>query len=385
VGRPSLAAIVVLYLCNSINMLLKRVRRILMEKAARDYPMTRRILARLPAVPVEVIPDRQALKAPGRDRAVWLAAAKSTLLLAVQKGPFWRPCPGTRDYICCGYQVLQVTLNCPMDCTYCVLQGYVNVPAITIFVNVEDLLAEIETRWAASPERVWRLGTGEFGDSLALDDLMGLNERLMPRFAGQSRAVLEIKSKWPAPEALLTLGPNPQVIFAWSLNPPEIIAGEEKLAASLELRLKAAARAVAAGFRVAFHFDPLIYFPGWEEAYRRTVDRLGAAIPPQAIAWVSLGGLRFLPLLRRLILRRFPTSRIASQEMVLAPDGKLRYFRSVRVEMYAGLREWLTRVAPGALLYLCMESPRVWQEVFGFTPEGETLSQLLDRRVIPRT
>ncbi len=364
-------------------MLPKRIRRIFVEQEARDYPMTRRILARLPAVPVEVIPDREALKAPGRDRAAWLTAAKSTLLLAVQKGPFWRPCPGTRDYICCGYQVLQVTVNCPMDCTYCVLQGYVNVPAITIFVNVEDLLAEIETRWAASPERVWRLGTGEFGDSLALDGLMGLNERLMPRFAGQSRAVLEIKSKRSSSEPLLALGPNPQVIFAWSLNPPEIIAGEEKLAASLELRLQAAAQAAAAGFRVAFHFDPLIYFPGWEEAYRRTVERLGDCIPPQAIAWISMGGLRFLPPLRRLILRRFPRSRIASQEMVLAPDGKLRYFRSVRVEMYARLREWLSRVAPGALLYLCMESPRVWREVFGFTPEGETLSQLLDRRVTP--
>ena len=87
----------------------KRIRRILVEQEARDYPMTRRILARLPGVPVEVIQDREALKTSGRDRAAWLPEAKTTLLLAVQKGPFWRDCPGTRDYICCGYQVLQVT------------------------------------------------------------------------------------------------------------------------------------------------------------------------------------------------------------------------------------------------------------------------------------
>ena len=73
----------------------------------------------------------------------------------MQKGPFWRPCPGTRDYVCCGYQVLQVTLNCPLDCTYCILQGYVNLPALTVFVNVEDLMAELEARWAANPRRVW--------------------------------------------------------------------------------------------------------------------------------------------------------------------------------------------------------------------------------------
>jgi spore photoproduct lyase len=362
----------------------RRIKRILLEKEAVGYPMTRRILARLSGVPVEVIPDREVLKASVRNRASWLPEAKTTLLLAVQKGPFWRPCPGTKDYICCGYQVLQVTLNCPIDCTYCVLQGYINVPAITIFVNSEDLFKELETRWAERPGRLWRLGTGEFGDSLALDDLMGLNESLIPRFDGQRQAVLEIKSKWPHLDHLLSLGPNPQVIFAWSLNPPEIIRTEEQFAASLKMRLTGASRAAAAGFRIAFHFDPLIYFPGWEGTYRQTVEAIAAVVPPQAIAWISLGGLRFLPPMRQLILQRFPRSRIAAQEMVLAPDGKLRYFKSLRVEMYARMREWLSQVAPGAFLYLCMESPRVWQEVFGFTPDGTNLSLLLDGRIIPR-
>ena len=105
--------------------------------------------------------------------------------------------------------------------------------------------------------------------------------------------------------------------------------------ASLTARLKAAERAVAAGFRVAFHFDPLIYFPGWEEAYRRAVARLGEAVPSGAIAWISLGALRFLPPLRRIILDRFPQSRLAAQEMVTAPDGKLRYFKSLRIDIYS--------------------------------------------------
>ncbi|MEJ2672659.1 MAG: DNA photolyase [Deltaproteobacteria bacterium] len=345
--------------------------------------MTRRILARLPRMPVEVIPDREDLKAGARHRALWLSEAKETLLLAVQKGPFWRPCPGTRDYICCGYQVLQVTLNCPIDCTYCVLQGYVNVPAITIFVNVEDLLNEIENRRAKSPNHLWRLGTGEFGDSLALDDLMGLNARLIPQMAGQQQAILEIKSKWPQMDHLLSFGPNPQIIFAWSLNPPEIVSREEKFAASLKMRLAAAHRAVAAGFRVAFHFDPLIYFPGWEKAYRQTVAAMGAAVPSEAIAWISLGGLRFMPPLRQLICQRFPRSRIAAQEMVMAPDGKLRYFKDLRVEMYGRMREYIAQVMPEAFLYLCMESPRVWREVFGFAPEGKRLALMLDRRILP--
>ncbi len=343
--------------------------------------MTRRILARLPGVPVEVIVDRRVLAAPEHERARWLPEAKRTLLLAVQQGPFRRPCPGTRDYICCDYQVLQVALNCPMDCSYCVLQGYVNVPAITIFVNLEDLLAELESGWAADPDSGWRLGTGEFGDSLALDALMGLNERLIPWFKGRRAAVLEIKSKRTEISGLLSLGPNPQVVFAWSLNPEEVIREEERFAAPLAARLRAAAAAAAAGFRIAFHFDPLIFFPGWEEAYRRTVAALGEAVPSGAIAWISLGGLRFMPALRPLIHQRWPASRMASQEMVLAPDGKLRYFKSLRAEMYGRLREWLSEAAPGTQLYLCMESPRVWQEVFGSAPSEAELAGRLDRQV----
>ena len=141
--------------------MLRRIRRIWLEAGARDYQMTRRILARLRHLPVTDIEDRRALRAPEQERARWLPEAKTTLLLAVQKGPFRRPCPGTRDYLCCGYQVLQVALNCPMDCSYCVLQGYVNTPAITIFVNLEDLLEELEAGWQAEPRD--RLAPGHRG------------------------------------------------------------------------------------------------------------------------------------------------------------------------------------------------------------------------------
>ena len=360
---------------------MKRLSRILLEKDAQDYEATRTVLARLPGVPVTVIPDRDSLRPLSAERAVWLSEAKSTLFLAVQKGPFRRPCPGTKNYLCCGYQVLQVAVGCPMDCTYCVLQGYVNVPAITLFVNVEDLLAELDSGWAENPGMTWRLGTGEFGDSLALDGLLGLNQRLIPWVARHPRALLEIKTKRADIENLLPLGPNSQVVFAWSLNPEEVVLREEKFTASLPARLAAASRTVAAGFRVAFHFDPLLYFPGWEEAYRRTVAAMGEAVPARAVAWISLGGLRFPPPLRSTIMRRFPQSSLAAQEMVWAPDGKLRYFKGRRVEMYGRLRGYLSEAVPGALVYLCMESPRIWREVFGFTPEGDDLTRMLDARV----
>lgn len=359
-----------------------RFKQILVEEAAWDYAMTRRVLARLPQTPVTVIPDRDILR-PSAGPAAWLEKSKATLLLAVQKGPFWRPCPGTKEYLCCGYQVLQVALGCPFDCAYCILQSYVNLPAVTMFVNVEDLEAELQARWAKTPDQVWRLGTGEFGDSLALDELTGLHERLIPILAHHPRTVLEIKSKGRHLEHLLPLGPNPRVIFAWSLNPPELVREAESGTAGLRARLQAAKQAAASGFRLAFHFDPLIHFPGWEEAYRRTVEDLGVVVAAADVAWISLGALRFPPPLRHIMFARFPRSRLGAEEMIRGPDGKLRYFKNLRVEMYGRLREWLAEVLPGVELYLCMESPRVWREVIGFAPEGEELARLLDGRLFP--
>jgi hypothetical protein len=104
-------------------------------------------------------------------------------------------------------------------------------------------------------------------------------------------------------------------------------------------------------------------------------------VPARSIAWISLGGLRFMPPLRPLIYQRFSGSRVAAQEMVRAPDGKLRYFKGIRVEMYGRMRQYLSEAAPGTQLYLCMESPRVWQEVFGLIPTAAELSRRLDRQV----
>jgi spore photoproduct lyase len=56
---------------------------------------------------------------------------------------------------------------------------------------------------------------------------------------------------------------------------------------------------------------------------------------------------------------------------VLCPDGKLRYFHPLRVEMYRKMVYWIRRAAPTVKIYLCMESREVWQQVFGFAPACE--------------
>ena len=346
-----------------------------------DHPMTREILARAENIPVEVISDDKSSMLDHNFSPEGLAAGKRHLLLARNHGKFFKPCPGTREYICCDYQVLNIGMNCPMDCVYCILQAYLNNPYLSFFVNREDLLAELTEAFAQEPNRFWRIGTGEFTDSLALDRLTGLSRVLVEFMRDKKSAVLELKTKTAVIENLEGLDHNGRTIVAWSLNSPAIVRKEEIRTASLAQRLEAAARCASWGYKLAFHFDPIIYHAGWEQGYAETIDRLFATVPKENIAWISMGCLRYLPYLKKIAGQRFPKSHFFHEEFITGLDGKSRYFRTLRVEMYKHLYQHLMRhAAPETCIYLCMENNEIWQEVFGFVPEERGgLAKMLDR------
>jgi spore photoproduct lyase len=304
-------------------------------------------------------------------------------LLCRNRGAFFKPCPGTREYRCCDYQVLNIGMNCPMDCVYCILQAYLNNPWLSFFVNVDDLFAELDQALDSEPQRFFRIGTGEFTDSLALDNLTHLSPRLVNYMSKRGNAVLELKSKSVNIGNLKGLDHRGRTVVAWSLNSPVIMAREEIRTATLEERLQAAKQCAAWGYRLAFHFDPIILHEGWQEGYRQTIARLFASVPAGAIAWISLGALRYLPTLKQIAAERFPASRFFYQEFIDGLDGKRRYFRTQRVAMYRLILDELRKYADArTCIYFCMENDTIWREVFGFAPEEQGgLPAMLDRAV----
>ena len=97
------------------------------------YRLTGRILAHLKGVPVYPA-SALASGAPSMDTT----SGKTALYLQKYRGDFLKPCPGTRTYICCGYQILNLAANCPLDCSYCILQSYfADQPCLRVFVNLD--------------------------------------------------------------------------------------------------------------------------------------------------------------------------------------------------------------------------------------------------------
>lgn len=295
------------------------------------------------------------------------------------KGRFLKPCPGTKNYICCGYKILHFGEQCSIGCTYCILQAYFPSTSLRLFANWNRMLKEVESELTGNPGRFYRIGTGEFTDSLLLDPITAFSTLIVPFFARFPNCVLELKTKTDHVDLLENLDHAGRTIVAWSMNSETVIAREEGFAVSLERRLECAKKCMQWGYRLAFHFDPMIYYDGWEKDYKKVVDLIFDSVDSKKIVWISLGCFRFMPALKSIVEEKYPQCNIIYGEFIKGLDGKMRYFKHIRMIMYEKMVKWISGYDPEVCVYLCMESPEVWKESFGFTPsEKGGLPGMLD-------
>jgi len=348
------------------------IEKLVVEKGAEPYAMTERVLSECR--------DRL-VSDPGEARADDLD--KGTLRLVSFPGEFLKPCPGTKSYICCGYYILNVGTNCPLDCSYCILQAYFNQPSLRVFANLEQELEKVGSFLDHNAGRIFRLGTGEFTDSLALDCYAGWTG-FLPDFIRERRnALLEFKTKTERIEGLLSTKVRDRIVVSWSINSSFIASREEHGAPGVRKRLEAARACQREGFVVGFHLDPIIHHPQWEKHYLKTIEMMARMIDPTRVIWISLGCFRFMPQLKPLIRKRHPGSRILDGEFVPGLDGKMRYFKPMRVELYRFVKKKLDEWCADLGLYLCMESDEVWHRALGWSPgDSEGLRHYLDGRAV---
>jgi spore photoproduct lyase len=355
---------------------------IYIEESVRGLAFTQRIVDKYPEVAQETIQDANELltvAATDCNKGDW----KGRLLLAKQRGPFLRLCPGTKYHICCLYHNLDVAAGCDLGCSYCILQGYLNNPLITLYCNTDDMYHELDTYLAAHPHQFYRIGSGELTDSLTFEHITEMGPELVAFFAERRNAIIELKSKNVHIEGLLGLKHKRRTVISWSLNAEAIQQSDEGSSARIADRLEAAQEIQAAGYRLGFHFDPMIYFEGWQEGYRETVECIFRVIRPENIAWISLGALRYPADFDDIMRENFPNSNIFLGELLPGIDKKLRYFKPLRIDMFHQMHTWIRSHSRDVLVYLCMESSEVWRKSFGWSPRSSAeLKRLLDERII---
>lgn len=255
--------------------------------------------------------------------------------------PVIRACPCFVGHVSCDYRVISQILGCPYDCSYCFLNDFYGQDEIVIYDNDDDILTQVKNYLDAGAKPL-RVGTGQYSDSLALKEARALAVKLIALFAQQERHLLELKTKSAEVDELLGLQHNGKTVIAWSVNPEEIVrsneygvASSEYRVGSLKDRLAAAQKCVAAGYKVAFHFDPIYHYAGWEKDYCEVVDLIFQMVKPADVGWISLGALRY---------------------------KKKRYPEEVRVEIFQKMQQFIRYYSQDLFLYLCMETEEIWQK-----------------------
>lgn len=262
--------------------------------------------------------------------------------------------------VCCGLKTIDAVRGCPFGCSYCTIQTFYGEKA-ELESDLVDKLAGLEL----DPGSSYHIGTGQSSDSLVWGNRGGLLDALLDFAARHPNVLLELKTKSDNVRDLCSRDLPDNVICSWSLNTETVIRNEEHGTASLERRLRAAREVADKGLRVAFHFHPMVFYQDWRRDYGAIAECLLARFEPHEVGFVSMGSVTLIRPVVQEIRRRGGETKILQMELTPDPHGKLTYPEQIKVDLfshiYGSLRPWHREV----FFYLCMETDRIWRQVFG--------------------
>lgn len=279
--------------------------------------------------------------------------------------------PATR---CCNLLTLDAVDNCGYACSYCSIQSFFSGREVFFDPDFPRKLAALEL----DPNETHHIGTGQSSDSLMWGNSHGALEALTAFAREHPNVILELKTK-SANVGWLLANPVPRnLLCTWSVNPPTVIAHEERGAATLEQRLEAARKVADKGLLVGFHFHPMVHYDRWREDYTQVIERIQALFSPESVVLLSFGALTYTKSVIKRIRALGQPSQVLKMPFAEA-NGKLSYPRELKQELFrhayhAFSPQWREQV----FCYLCMEDHSLWEPVFGYAySDNESLEQAM--------
>lgn len=334
-----------------------RIDRLYVERAAEKWPATPGIIARLEPRETLAIDDYQDLFSRRRTEYLKKRAAQN-VFIAVKRGAMVKEAPPAYGYGLSDLHFYYVhAYNCVYECEYCYLQGYFSSPDLVFFVNHDDALAEMQqiVTQQRGLKRVW-FHAGEFSDSLALSHISGELPYYWKFFRQNPDTWLELRTKSVNLSVLRALPPLPNVVVSFSLATEPQAAAYDHGTPSVRQRLAAMQRLRDMGFRLAVHFDPLIFADDFAEQMQAIAGQIGNWVGFSAIEYISVGAVRFAKEVYRETRQNYPESRIFARHFIQGSDSKMRYIRPLRLYLIETAQAALKKHGcPSEKIYICME------------------------------
>ncbi len=329
-------------------------KKIFIEERVLEHEVTRRIRNKYPQAATEIIENYSDWF--GRVRKPYLEKRDNLFLyLATKQGELVKPAPDAYGTPGEPHYYFLHSYNCIYECEYCYLQGYFQSPDIVLFLNYDDIFAAIADTGKKHNGKVW-FHAGEFSDSLALNHLTGELPRMLAFFRAHPQFQLELRTKSANIAALLREQPAENLFVSFSISPDKYTRTIDRKTAPLNARLRAAAQLAQTGYSIGFHCDPIIYSPDAKKNYHELALLIKEMIGINAVAYISLGALRFAEESYRAARANYPESIMFLDEFTRGSDGKIRYPRPLRQMLLKETESAFLEVGfQKEQLYYCME------------------------------
>ena len=294
-----------------------RFTHIYVEERAYGYPLTEKILAKIPEAHVIKIKhykdvfDRKRQNAP-------LQKEHQALIIAVRDGSrIFKGAPVCQSFGQKNFYYASSMMNCPFDCEYCYLKGMYPSSNMVVFVNLEDYRKDVEERLGEGPLYVC---ASYDTDLLAMNGLTGHADFWKEMALSHEDLLVELRTK----AAVRVTDGIPNLIYAFTLSPEEVVNRYERNTAPVSARIDAAAKAVKAGAKVRLCFDPIIKIPDWKNAYKKLVEDAASHISFKDLTDVSVGTFRISSDYLTRMRKAYPDSEVAWYPYVIK-DGVAQY------------------------------------------------------------
>jgi spore photoproduct lyase len=265
---------------------------------------------------------------------------------------------------CSKFYKLTAYNNCNFWCEYCYLYlTFRTMPISTHFVNYDKMFKEIVSFDKASiPDVLSVLNLGELCDPLAVEDITGFAEELIPFVAEETQKTrLLFLTKSDRIDSLLDLNHKNKSIMSFSVNTNMVYQQLEHRTASPEERLKAAGKLQKAGYEIRLRIDPVILYSTWKKDYVDLVETIFSYVRPERI---TIGEYRPSKGLASHISSRFPESSLLKINSGLISDGtKLRYPEEHRLAMFKVIIGTIKKHDRKVKIALCKEDIKIWKNL----------------------
>ena len=339
-----------------------RPRRVLLTRAARDWPMAARVAERAAAQGAEIVelPGDRVTGLAGTDDRDTYRRAKSTLAVTVASESAMRPqpIPPSADWR------FDLATGCPAHCQYCYLAGSLKGPPVTrLFANLPEILDRLPgvvgqgTVTSRNADRMDEGTTFEascYTDPLAFEHLTGGLAECVDWFGTRPEMGLRFTTKFADTSTLEAASHGGRTRARFSVNASEITRRFEGGTAPLAGRLAAMGRLARAGYPVGLTVAPIMPIEGWREAYDALFRNAAAALPKGADVTAELITHRFTPGSKEVLMGWYPATGLEMDEAVRTVKRnkfggrKYVYPKETMKEMRAALEASIADRLPGA-------------------------------------